>query len=98
MDAFSLFPPDWIKTAVHAQPFGCPVCEKGSREAQRVWLNRRAPVFTDARKRKYQEFYQCECNTVWWAWSSDRPPLEQGKADSELRDHNEDWPENWPEN
>ncbi len=102
MDAFSLFPPDWIKNAVHAQPFGCPVCEKGSREAQQVWLNRRAPVFTEARKRKYQEFYQCECNTVWWGWSSDRPPLDLGKSDSEQSEQNEDrsgsWPGNWPEN
>ncbi|MFH7030348.1 MAG: hypothetical protein ACHBN1_34585 [Heteroscytonema crispum UTEX LB 1556] len=24
-------------------------------------------------RRKWQEFYQCHCGTVWWAWSSDRP-------------------------
>ncbi len=76
MDAFSPFPPTWTKDAVHAQPFGCPKCGAGSREAKQVWLNRRAPVFTDGRKRKWQEFYQCECDSVWWAWSSDRPPLD----------------------
>ncbi len=76
MDAFSPFPPTWTKDAVHAQPFGCPACGAGSREAKQVWLNRRAPVFTDGRKRKWQEFYQCECDSVWWAWSSDRPPLD----------------------
>ena len=52
---------------------------KGSREAKQVWLNRRAPVFTEGRKRKWQEFYQCECDTVWWGWSSDRPPLDLSK-------------------
>ena len=76
MDAFSPFPPAWTKDAIHAQPFGCPTCGAGSREAKQVWLNRRAPVFTDGRKRKWQEFYQCECDQVWWAWSSDRPPLD----------------------
>ncbi|MFK8182374.1 MAG: hypothetical protein AB8B99_03305 [Phormidesmis sp.] len=83
MDAFAPFPPDWIKDAVHAQPFGCPSCGEGSREAKRVWLNRRAPVFTEGRRRKYQEFYECECNTVWWGWSSDRPPLELNRKSSE---------------
>lgn len=82
MDAFSPFPPTWTKDAVHAQPFGCPRCGAGSREAKQVWLNRRAPVFTDGRKRKWQEFYQCECDSVWWAWSSDRPPLDlDGQSD-----------------
>ncbi len=81
MDAFAPFPPTWTKDAVHAQPFGCPSCEAGSREAKQVWLNRRAPVFTEGRKRKWQEFYQCECDQVWWAWSSDRPPLDLGKSE-----------------
>ena len=25
-------------------------------------------------RRKWQEFYQCECDTAWWGWSDDRPP------------------------
>ncbi len=79
MDAFAPFPPSWTKDAVHAQPFGCPACGAGSREAKAVWLNRRAPVYTEGRKRKWQEFYQCECGTVWWGWSSDRPPVKFGK-------------------
>lgn len=81
MDAFSPFPPDWTKEAVHAQPFGCPNCGEGSREAQAVWLNRRTPVLTDNRRRKYQEFYQCECGFVWWGWSNDRPPVDLGKKE-----------------
>ena len=80
MDAFSPFPPDWTKDASHAQPFGCNSCGATSREAQKVWLNRRAPVFTDGRKRKYQEFYQCECGSAWWGWSSDRPPLDSNEG------------------
>ena len=83
MDAFAPFPPPWTKDAVHAQPFGCPQCGAGSREAQNVWLNRRAPVFTNGRKRKYQEFYQCECGAAWWGWSCDRPPLELENASEE---------------
>ena len=82
-NAFSPFPPNWTQNAVHAQPFGCPSCGAGSREAQQVWLNRRAPVFTDNRKRKYQEFYQCECGSAWWGWSSDRPPLDLGNDDED---------------
>ncbi|MGB3786807.1 MAG: hypothetical protein WA949_02270 [Phormidesmis sp.] len=81
MEAFDPTPPDWTKDAVHAQPFGCPSCGAGSTEAQSVWLNRRAPVFTNGRKRKYQEFYQCECGSVWWGWSSDRPPVDLGKGE-----------------
>ncbi len=81
MEAFDPTPPDWTKDAVHAQPFGCPSCGASSTEAQAVWLNRRAPVFTNGRKRKYQEFYQCECGSVWWGWSSDRPPVDLGKGE-----------------
>ena len=88
MDAFAPLPPEWTKESVHAQPFGCPACGQGSREATKVWLNRRAPVFTEGRKRKYQEFYQCECGTVWWGWSSDRPPLDL--TSTELNDGAED--------
>ena len=76
MDAFSPVAPDWTEDAVHAKPFGCPSCQADSTEARQVWLNRRAPVFTDGRKRKWQEFYLCECGTAWWAWSSDRPPAD----------------------
>lgn len=83
MDAFSPFPPDWTQKAVHAQPFGCPSCGASSTEAKQVWLNRRAPVFTDGRKRKWQEFYNCECGTVWWGWSSDRPPLDLNKKEED---------------
>ncbi|OUC12753.1 MAG: hypothetical protein B0A82_20435 [Alkalinema sp. CACIAM 70d] len=72
MDAFSLVPPLWTEAAVHARGFQCPTCAKSPREAKQVWLNRRSPVYTDD-GRKYQEFYQCDCTTVWWAWSTDRP-------------------------
>lgn len=74
MDAFSPYPPDWTKTAVHAIGFCCPRCNQGPASAQKVWLNRRAPVMAEDYRRKWQEFYQCECDGVWWAWSSDRPP------------------------
>jgi hypothetical protein len=29
-------------------------------------------VTTSEHTRKWQEFYMCECNQVWWGWSSDR--------------------------
>jgi len=73
MDAFSLTPPDWTEAATHATGFTCPRCGAGSREADRVWLNRRAPVYGSDLRRKWQEFYQCECGSAWWAWSTDRP-------------------------
>ncbi len=50
--------------------------------AQRVWINRRAPVYTPDHRRKWQEFYQCECGKAWWAWSSDRPPADFGKSET----------------
>jgi hypothetical protein len=28
------------------------------------------------RRRKWQEFYQCQCGTAWWGWSDDRAPNE----------------------
>ncbi|URD50171.1 hypothetical protein [Chroococcidiopsis sp. CCNUC1] len=74
MDAFAPIPPQWTKQATHANEFCCPRCRSGSREAERVWLNRRSPVFTENNRRKWQEFYQCQCSCVWWAWSNDRPP------------------------
>ena len=42
--------------------------------ANEVWIYRRAPVYTHNHKRKWQEFYNSDCGTAWWAWSSDRPP------------------------
>ena len=44
MDAFALTPPEWTKSAVHAVDFCCPSCKNTPKEAQNVWLNRRAPV------------------------------------------------------
>lgn len=78
MDAFALIPPEWTKSAIHALDFCCPSCKKKPIKAKGVWLNRRAPVSIGDR-RKYQEFYLCECDTVWWGWSDDRPPSELGK-------------------
>ncbi|WP_416674064.1 hypothetical protein [Egbenema bharatensis] len=76
MDAFALTPPDWTRSATHAHAFGCPACKASPLEAHQVWINRRAPVFTEDHRRKWQEFYHCQCGTVWWAWSSDRPPTD----------------------
>ena len=75
MDAFAPTPPEWTKSAVHAVVFCCPSCKNPPTKAKNVWLNRRAPVSTNNR-RKYQEFYLCECDTAWWGWSDDRPPSE----------------------
>jgi hypothetical protein len=80
MDAFSAFAPSWTEKAVHAHGFNCPTCRKSNVEAAKnVWINRRAPVYSEGQKRKWQEFYHCECGCVWWAWSSDRPPSELGE-------------------
>ncbi len=73
MDAFNPTPPEWTKTAIHALQFCCPTCQRTAIQARQVWINRRAPVVAENYRRKWQEFYQCECQTVWWAWSSDRP-------------------------
>ena len=73
MDAFSPTPPPWTQTALHALQFCCPRCGTPAAEAQQVWINRRAPVFEENYRRKWQEFYQCQCTQVWWAWSTDRP-------------------------
>ncbi|MGG6294000.1 hypothetical protein ACQ4M4_06215 [Leptolyngbya sp. AN02str] len=76
MDAFAPIPPEWTSAAAHALEFCCPQCRAASTEAYHVWINRRSPVFTESHQRKWQEFYQCQCGTAWWAWSSDRPPSE----------------------
>ncbi|MGD1910236.1 MAG: hypothetical protein ACFB2X_05090 [Rivularia sp. (in: cyanobacteria)] len=76
MDAFAPSPPDWTNEATHAVSFYCPKCGSTSREAEKVWINRRSPVVTEKYRRKWQEFYYCNCGYVWWAWSSDRPPAD----------------------
>lgn len=74
MEAFNPIPPQWTKTAIHSLNFRCPQCNADVSKADHVWLNRRAPVMDESYQRKWQEFYQCQCNQTWWAWSSDRPP------------------------
>jgi hypothetical protein len=74
MDAFAPIPPKWTNKAIHAYEFCCPSCRASSLEAMEVWINRRSPVMTENHRRKWQEFYNCQCGYVWWAWSSDRPP------------------------
>ncbi|MFB2839743.1 hypothetical protein [Floridanema evergladense] len=81
MEAFAPVPPEWTEKATHAQNFCCPTCEATSMEAQRVWINRRSPVYTEDYRKKWQEFYHCRCGTVWWAWSTERPPSEFANRD-----------------
>lgn len=76
MDAFAPISPEWTNTAIHGYGFCCPKCRSSSWEAEKVWLNRRSPVMTEDYRRKWQEFYQCRCGCVWWAWSNERPPSE----------------------
>ncbi|MCS6812032.1 MAG: hypothetical protein NZ772_00420 [Cyanobacteria bacterium] len=83
MDAFQPTPPEWTTAAVHAVQFRCPVCQAACTEATAVWINRRSPVYTDDHRRKWQEFYQCNCGNPWWAWSSDRPPSDLRRPESE---------------
>ena len=83
MDVFAPTPPDWTQDAIHSQGFHCPKCRAASRQATAAWLNRRSPVYTFDRKRKWQEFYRCECSAAWWAWSSDRPPTVAPAEESE---------------
>lgn len=78
MDAFELTPPTWTKSALHSFTFTCPTCHKSSKEAGSVWVNRRSPVFTEDYRKKWQEFYHCQCGQAWWGWSSDRPLGELG--------------------
>lgn len=86
MEAFDPTPPSWTQSAVHAQGFCCPRCRAGSREATKVWINRRSPVLTEDYRKKWQEFYQCECESVWWGWSNERPPSDLLKQRPELPD------------
>ncbi|MDX2215328.1 MAG: hypothetical protein SFY66_18845 [Oculatellaceae cyanobacterium bins.114] len=90
MNAFDPTPPAWTQSAVHAWEFCCPNCRSLCTEAKRVWINRRSPVFTEDHRRKWQEFYECQCDIVWWAWSSDRPPTNLVKPDSPETMSNED--------
>ncbi|NJN86074.1 MAG: hypothetical protein HC881_06835 [Leptolyngbyaceae cyanobacterium SL_7_1] len=83
MDAFNPTPPLWTQSAIHAWSFCCPTCRALTADAKQVWINRRSPVFMEDHRRKWQEFYQCQCGTVWWAWSSDRPPLDRAKSESQ---------------
>jgi hypothetical protein len=76
MEAFSPTPPTWTELATHAQEFCCPSCQAGSTAATAAWINRRSPILLENRKRKWQEFYHCECGTAWWGWSNDRIPNE----------------------
>jgi hypothetical protein len=76
MDAFSPTPPPWTEKAAHSLNFSCPGCGGNASKAKGVWLNRRAPVTVDNGRRKWQEFYLCECDRSWWGWSSDRPKRE----------------------
>ncbi|WGV28088.1 hypothetical protein [Halotia branconii] len=76
MDAFAPIPPKWTDEAIHADGFYCPKCHSSSLAALKVWINRRSPVMTEDHRRKWQEFYKCNCGFVWWAWSSDRPPID----------------------
>lgn len=73
MEPFSPTPPQWTETAIHAYVFQCPHCQASPQHAKDVWINRRAPVYSEDYHKKWQEFYACECGTNWWAWSSDRP-------------------------
>ncbi|MBW4568951.1 MAG: hypothetical protein KME31_13285 [Tolypothrix carrinoi HA7290-LM1] len=84
MEAFALIPPEWTNQGIHAHKFCCPKCGASSLEAEKVWINRRSPVLTEQRRRKWQEFYNCNCGCVWWAWSSDRPPTNLSKQDNNL--------------
>jgi hypothetical protein len=85
MEAFSLIPPTWTHPAIHAHTFACPTCQQLPKDAaKQVWINRRSPVYTEDQRRKWQEFYDCECGQVWWAWSSDRPPSELASKEREL--------------
>ncbi len=72
MEAFSPNSPTWTETATHAQNFCCPSCHASSQTAKTVWINRRSPVLVDRRRRKWQEFYHCQCDTAWWGWSDER--------------------------
>ncbi len=88
MEAFNLIPPEWVEKATHAHGFSCPKCGQLPSKAKAVWINRRSPVYTENYQRKWQEFYYCECQAVWWAWSNDRPVSEF--SDRTIRDTYDD--------
>lgn len=81
IEAFDPNPPNWTESAKHAFQFCCPKCSASCTEATRVWINRRSPVYTETHRRKWQEFYECQCGCSWWAWSSDRPPSDLAAND-----------------
>jgi hypothetical protein len=76
MEAFDPVPPQWAESAAHANSFRCPTCNNGPDQSTAVWINRRSPVYTENHRKKWQEFYHCECGCPWWAWSSERPQTE----------------------
>ena len=90
MEAFDPQPPEWTIKAVHAFNFCCPRCQTPSLSAQKVWLNRRSPVYNENNQRKWQEFYLCQCDQTWWAWSTDRPPSPFGQKEDEDEDQDFD--------
>jgi len=61
--------------------FAVPSAALAVRMPAEVWINRRSPVYTEFNRRKWQEFYRCQCGGVWWAWSNDRPPSELVRRD-----------------
>ena len=77
MNAFSVNPPEWTTKAIHSTAFYCPTCQAKAKQAVSVWINRRSPVTDSNLKRKWQEFYLCECKAAWWSWNSDRPIAEE---------------------
>jgi len=81
MEAFAPVPPEWTEKATHAQNFCCPTCHATCMEADKVWINRRSPVYTEDYRKKWQEFYYCHCGSAWWAWSTERPPSEFANRD-----------------
>ncbi len=76
MDAFDPISPNWTIAATHAFNFCCPSCKLSPSSAKQVWVNRRSPVYTENQRKKWQEFYHCECGTAWWGWSNERAPSE----------------------
>lgn len=89
MEAFSPTPPDWTQPAIHAHEFCCPSCRATSAEATTAWINRRSPVVLENRRRKWQEFYQCQCGKAWWGWSNERTPNEFADRINQNNDDND---------
>jgi hypothetical protein len=40
-------------------------------------------VMGEDSRRKWQEFYHCQCDRVWWGWSSDRPSENKNNSERE---------------